>query len=288
MNDQVLRTNLLDFTNALRNDVAGVMLGGGYGLYLKQLHLSKSNVRTLLPVDLWPSPRATEDLDVMLPTEVVADVRSMTAIRAALDRLGYVVIEGSEYLQFVRTIARLGAVKIDLLTAQLDILQSIQSIQADERRARPRASDRPKLHAHPTDGALALNESPLMIEIDGTLSDGQPATARVAIPHPFPYLLMKLTAYRDRRNDPTSDLGRHHALDVFRIVAMLTEADFDAVRGGIARFADNAQVQSCTGVVASHFARATAPGLLAMREHPLWQNDPQIDLFVEVLNDLFS
>lgn len=286
MNDELLRTSLLDLLHALGENVHGVLLGGGYGLYLKQLHLAGAGKRTLVLTDLWPAPRATQDLDLILSAELVADATLMRAVRAALDRLGYTAVRGSEYLQFTRRISIAQIVKIDLLTAQLDVLQNIPAIRADSRRARPNAADRPELHAHPTDGALALTETPLMIEIVGRLSNGQAFSARVRIPHPFSYLLMKLTAYRDRRNDADKDLGRHHALDVFRIVAMLTEEELDQIRQYVLRFADNSQVRSCAELVRSDFAHPSAAGVLAMREHPLWQDDSQLDVFIETINEL--
>jgi len=45
MNDRLLRTSLLDLLHALGNDAPGLLLGGGYGLYLKQLHLAAAGVR---------------------------------------------------------------------------------------------------------------------------------------------------------------------------------------------------------------------------------------------------
>ena len=283
MNDDLLRTSLLDFWHALGDDARGVLLGGGYGLYLKQLHLAETAARTLLPGDSWPAPRATQDLDLFLNAEIVADVESMSSIRRALDGLGYVVVPGSEYLQFYKNLSESRAVKIDLLTAQLAELQQSQTIRADSRRARPSAKNHPQLHAHPTDGALALTESPLTIQIDGRLSSGQPAQALVAIPQAFSYLLMKLTAYRDRRRDAKKDYARQHALDLFRIVAMLTEEESEQIRRNVERFSDDPQVRSCAELIAADFAHPTAAGVLAMREHPLWQNDAQLAIFSETI-----
>jgi len=287
MNDN-LRTSLLDLLHALGDDARGILLGGGYGLYLKQLHLAEAGERTLIDADLWPTPRTTQDLDLMLSAELVADARSMTALRDALDKLKYEVIKGSEYLQFVRAVSATQAVKIDLLTAQLDVLQNIPAIRADSRRARPMAANRPELHAHPTDGALTLTEIPLVVEVAGTLSTGLPFAAPVTIPHSFSYLLMKLTAYRDRRNDAAKDLGGHHALDIFRIVAMLTEPEYNQVRKNMQHFAANAQVQSCVELVRSDFSSPTAPGILTMRKHPLWQNDQQLPVFLETITRIMS
>jgi len=286
VNDSLLRSNLLDLLQTLGNDARGILLGGGYGLYLKQLHMSQAGVRTLISAELWPLPRATDDLDLMLSAEMVADVRCMKALRAALDKLNYKVIKRSEYLQFVRNITATQVVKIDLLTAQLDVLKNFPAIKAEKRRARPAAADHPNLHAHPTDGALTLTEAPLLIEVAGTLSTGQAFTASVTIPDSFSYLLMKLTAYRDRRKDRNKDLGRHHALDVFRVVAIMTESDRDQVQTNMHRFAANTQVRSCVELVRSDFANATAAGVLAMREHPQWQNDPQLPDFLETLLDI--
>lgn len=287
MSDDLLRTSLLDLYNTLGSAARGILLGGGYGLYLKQVHLAHAGQRTLVQTQFWPSPRATQDLDLILSAELVADPESMGTIRAALDKLGYQVVAGAQYMQFTRTIATGQKVKIDLLTAQLDVLQEVAAIHADDRRARPIASNRPSLHAHPTDGALLLMESPLFIRIAGALSDGSSYAAQVAVPHPFPYLLMKLTAYRDRHNDVDKDLGRHHSLDVFRIVAMLTESERDQIRERLRRLAGNAQVQSCRQLVCTDFASSTASGVLAMRQHPLWQNNEQLPVFIEVLKELF-
>jgi hypothetical protein len=204
-------------------------------------------------------------------------------IRRALDKLEYQVVTGSEYLQFFRVIGAMRVVKIDLLTEQLDVLKSIPAIHADSRRARPAAADHPKLHAHPTDGALTLTEAPLVIEVAGTLSAGQAFAASIAIPNLFSYLLMKLTAYRDRRSDADKDLGRHHALDVFRILAMLTESEVDQVKENLRRYAADAQVRSCVELVRTDFGSPTAPGVLAMRAHPLWQNDQQLAVFLETI-----
>lgn len=288
MNDVLLRTSLLDLLHEMGPDADGILLGGGYGLYLKQLHLAEADQPTLIPVDDWPAPRATQDLDLLLSTEVVADARSMRIVHAALDRLDYKVVPGSEHVQFLRKVAGTQEIKVDLLTAQLDVLRGIPAIQADSRRARPNVASHPPLHAYPTDGALAMGESPSAIDLVGTLTNGTPSVARIKIPRPFSYLLMKLTAYRDRRADVQKDLGRHHALDVFRIMAMLTEPERDEVLANLKRFGTDVQVRSCAELVRSDFGKTTAPGILAMRLHPLGRDLTQVDIFIETLQELFA
>jgi hypothetical protein len=52
VNDVLLRTSLLDLLHALGPDADGILLGGGYGLYLKQLHLAETGQRTLIQADV--------------------------------------------------------------------------------------------------------------------------------------------------------------------------------------------------------------------------------------------
>ena len=52
-------------------------------ILVKQLHLQTAQgVRTLLAGELWPYSRTTEDLDVFLPTEIVASLEDMRALQS--------------------------------------------------------------------------------------------------------------------------------------------------------------------------------------------------------------
>jgi hypothetical protein len=282
MPDTALRTSLLDLFHVIGPAAKGIYLGGGYGLYLKQMHLASTGERTLIPANLWPAPRATEDLDLLLTTEIVASPDSMRALRQSLDSLGYQVVEEAKFLQFIKPL-KVGHVKVDLLTSQLDILKAQGGVQADSRRARPKGKGMPELHAHPTQGALGLNEHPTRISVAGLLSSGKAVEAGILIPPPYAYALMKLTAYRDRRSDPNKGHGRHHALDLFRIIAMMTEAELKTARDASVSYRDNQVVQECRALVANHFAATNAPGIIAMREHQLWQNDDALATFIETI-----
>ena len=63
-----LETSLVEFFREAANAGVQLFLGGGYGLFIKQLQLLKTRERTFLPVSAWPSPRGTPDLDVFLPS----------------------------------------------------------------------------------------------------------------------------------------------------------------------------------------------------------------------------
>jgi len=283
-----LSTSMLDIWHAMGDASDRVLLGGGYGLYLKQQQMAKAGVDTLIPAELWPEPRTTQDLDLLLTAEVVGDAASMQLVRDALDALGFVVVPDREYLQFERKIGSAQVVKVDLLTAQLGELNADPGIRADGRRARPRSVKGGKLHAHPTAGAIGLSTASQPIQIAGTRSDGTEASITVRLPHPFSYLLMKLTAYRDRKNDVDKDLGRHHALDIYRIVAMLTEPELAEVHAFLKAKRGDEQVESCRDVVLRDFLSKEPDGVRAMRKHPLWREPDQVAPFFDVLRDLFA
>ncbi len=134
-----LKTCLLDLLYELRDTGIHPVLGGGYGLFLRQRHLQKrTDTRSLLPVDTWPAPRATADLDVFLNAEIVCDSEAMRRLRTALDRLGFVVLESRKYLQFRRHMSGGHQVTIDILVGPIDQVANAGSVKLKGWRAKPR------------------------------------------------------------------------------------------------------------------------------------------------------
>src|SRR5690606_25953427 len=102
-------------TAALAPHGIPVILGGGYGLLLRQRRIEERAADTLMAL---PVERATRDLDVFLTIELLADAEKAEAIRNALHALDYEAIRGKESYQFVRMTGDAGferGVKIDLL-----------------------------------------------------------------------------------------------------------------------------------------------------------------------------
>ena len=287
MSADPLSTSMLDLWQAMGDAADRMLLGGGYGLYLKQQQMAEAGVDTLIPAELWPEPRTTQDLDLLLTAEVVGDAASMQIVRAALDALGFVVVPDCEYLQFERKTSPSHVVKVDLLTAQLGELKDNPAVRADARRARPKTVKGGKLHAHPTDGAMGLETAGEPIQIKGTRSDGTAAEVMINLPHPFSYLLMKLTAYRDRKHDVDKDMGRHHALDLYRIVAMLTEAEFAEVGKRVEANKADEQLVSCREVALRDFMDEASDGVRAMKQHKLWRETDNLQAFFDALRDIF-
>ena len=282
----ILRTSLLDLLHELRDQPIPLILGGGYGLYLKQVHLQDTlSSPTLIPGELWPAPRATGDLDVLLQTEVVVDSERMRLIRAALDRLGYTAIPGAEYMQFIKRLGSGRIVKVDLLTGPLGPYADDPRVKVDDRRVRPRPSV--NLHAHRTDEALAFQEHTMAIPVTGALSTGDLHEATVHVPPAFTLLLMKLHAFRDRCNDDQKQFARHHALDIYRIAAMMVEQEFVQTRLLATEHQDHLPFIEASRIAREHFASDESLGSLRLREHKLWTEDMALHKFLSALRDLF-
>jgi hypothetical protein len=272
----LLKAGLLELHKELPSGDIRLIVGGGYGLYLKQQHLQHQNQRTLLNVEIWPEARSTNDLDVFLAAEVVTDSTRMKAIKAALDRLGYTPIESAKYYQFVKPMPLSRHIKLDLMAGPLGEYEA--RVKTDARRIRPRPSVH--LHARRVDEALDLEHGCMGIELEGSLPTGEYHRATVYVPPAFTYLLMKLLAFRDRMDDDDKDLGRHHALDILRIVAMMTKDEYEDTAARFQRHADQPFVQDAADMVRRHFADEDSIGVIRIREHPLFRREIDLPAFL--------
>lgn len=266
-----LTMTVLDLDSALGGN-ADLLLAGGFGLYLKQLHFEASNTRTLLPASRWPRARTTQDIDLFLRAEVVADPTEMSKYRSALDLLGFKVEPEAKWLKFRRSVGG-HEVIIDLMVGPMGDLAD--STERTAFRVKPKSSS--GLHARATDDALGVEHKPLRIPVTGTRSDGTEHSCSILAAQAFPFALMKLGALRDRIHDANKDEGRHHALDLYRIVAMQTEAE-DAVAAELAeRHAGANGIAEAMKVIDQHLTPNDGLGRIRLREHPLCPVDADLD-----------
>jgi len=84
---------------------------------------------------------------------------------------------------------------------------------------------------------------------------------------------MKLGALRDRINDANKDEGRHHALDLYRIIAMLTEAEDGVAQILAMRHSKDPVIAAAMRTVDELFAAPPGLGRIRLREHPLCPAD---------------
>lgn len=285
MPDDALRPVLLDFLYELRDEHIELMIGGGYGLFLKQEHLARSgHATTLLPQRTWPQARATNDIDLLLRPEILLDPSHMTNVRKTLDRLGLEAVESAKFYQFEKPWGA-GTVRFDILTGPSSQFAHRRDLRMDSRRIRPRESS--GLHAHPLEEAVAYEEDTIRVPVTGMRSNGEPYETEALIPQGFTYLLMKLFAFRDRKDDPDKDMARHHALDLYRVAAMMTEEEYEVVRRLATSNRDVGVVRQAGQIVAEFYSSGTALGVLRIREHPLYGDNMDIGEVLRLLAELF-
>lgn len=275
-----LKQTLLDLHAILGSSIP-LVLGGGYGLFLRQDDLQRKGARTLFAAHVMPDNRTTQDIDLILRTEVVVSDAGMRMVRHALDSLEFKPIPGNEYLQFSKAMQTAGEVKIDLMVGPLGDLFDAKTVKKDARRVRPRGFA--SLHAHPLEEAVGVEEHLSTITLMGKRSDGKDHLAEVFVAQPFTYLLMKLLAFRDRVNDRAKDLARHHALDIYRIVGLITQEEDQLVRDMAAKHRNHPKVLEARAVVADSFSRPDALGVLRLREHPLAKKQAMIEQLIAEL-----
>jgi len=279
-----LTANLLDLLFELREHPIPLTIGGGFGLYLNRMRLDETRERTLF--SQLPMPRATNDLDLFIRADLLCDLQSMKAVGAALGRLGFEVVPEAKYMQWKKCFDLHGQereIKVDLLVGPLG--QFRERLHVKGVRARPIGSI--KLHAHTLEEAVHIDESPVTLTISGNRSNGEPAQAKIHVPHPFTYLMMKLFAFRDRKEDGNKNLGRHHALDLYTIVAMQVESEHqESLRLGNLYGRDR-HVETAREIIRSDFAEPTSIGVIRLREHSLFRPEFPVPDFLAVLSEIF-
>lgn len=293
-----LRATLLDLVRQLDSKGIPLILGGGYGLYLKQEYLAGTDTRTLIPRDIWAPSRSTEDLDVFLRTEIVADPDQMQEIKSALSDLHFVVREQAKYTSFEKRDDDGYLVRVDLLTGPFGE-ETRTKLHIKGHRVRP--NDLSGLHATHTEDAIGLEDNLVEIPIGESGSNRENPGATIFLPHPFTYLVMKLHAFADRLTDDKKNFARHHTGDIFRIVAMLTEDEYELAKSLSADYRDTDPMEAARKVVREHFAGRQSLGVIRLREHGagipslLEQVDSgfstggdTLDEFLSVLHELFG
>ena len=279
-----LITGLLDLLHELHGRDIPITVGGGFGLYLKRRHLEATGQRMLL--DRLPEPRSTNDLDLFLRTEILVDLERTRQVANAIDRLEYKVVDEAKYLQWERPIVVAGVtqtVKIDILVGPLG--DERKNLHVSMPRVRPKGDI--KFHAHAVEEAVQIEDAAWEIPVTGNRSTGESCTENVFVPQAFPYLMMKLHAFRDREARKEPIKAQQHALDLYAIVGMMTEEEYNQAKHWGASLAENEHVREARKIVHDHFASPTAVGILRLREHPLFRNDFQLDGFISVHKEIF-
>jgi hypothetical protein len=280
-----LQTALLDLLHEVEGTEIRLIIGGGYGIYLRTEHVRRLNARTLLRE--WPEPRSTNDLDLFLRPELLIHSAKLKPLAGAISRLGYQVVPGAEKYQFVKpgpAGSPAGSIKIDILTGPQSRFKGTK-VKTDTRRARPHPSV--GIHAHPVDETPTLEDGLLPVALEGKLGSGEPWQAEIFLPHPYTFLMMKLFAFRDRLDDADKEFGRYHALDLYTILATTSEMEWrDALRFRDQRV-DDSYIMEAGNLVSKHFSALDRLGMIRLRESRYYRPELQLAEFMSALQEVF-
>lgn len=217
MTETSLERKLVELVREAEKDSIRPILAGGLGVLLR---VRFARVRNELTLADPPIARATRDLDLLLPAEVVVDASRMEVFRGVLDRLGYQEVEGARYYQFVGG-SGAAAVKVDL---HAEPPHETSGVKMDSRRIR--AHGYRLLHARRLDEALGSEMHPVpiaMLSNGAVVAAPEGGSVEVLTPNLFTFWAMKLTALRDNLHNREDDEGRRHAYDMYALWASTSE-----------------------------------------------------------------
>lgn len=279
-----------DLLAAFSNAGIRLVIGGGYGLFLRLTQMPDTGIQTVLRREAWPTVRSTNDIDVFITLEVITDAKSSSAVRKVLDNLGCKEIDSAKFWQFTfpgRKNLEDQDVKIDLLTGPVPEVKR-SKVKIRDQRVRPVQKPEPPLHARQTPEAHFI-ERTIPIEISRNTDVGIEIIGTIHIPIPYTYLLMKLKAFEDRINDEEDQFGARHAADIFLIISTMTFTEFQTTQKLVAENIDVAAVQDAIRIFKAHFQKDDGNGLLKiLQAHNLTLQNENFQLFRQALRQLLD
>lgn len=255
-----LREQLRLLALELQKDQIKLILGGGYGLVLKTEYIRQTNAVTRF--EEIPQARSTNDLDLFLSAEIITSAEKIEKIRDALEKLKFEPV--APFFQFHLPVTVEGlqqSVKIDLLAAPPETDEQRRLVKINKPRIRPKNAK--NIHGYLTEEALTIEDNLLPINI----SDEGDAALEIYLPHPFSYLVMKLFALRDRLEDEEKDFGAYHAFDIYRIIAMMTEKEWNEAINLRENYRNAPKIIEAAEIVGELFVNVESMGVLRVRQH---------------------
>lgn len=236
----------------LRKIAPGLLLAGGYGLFLKQQWLISQlrflgtpdgysivtptgdklvvdEVRTVVAIHRWidQTPRVTKDFDFLISLDLIASPQEQRLVHEVLDKHGFKVVPENARWQFAKEIGEGQQVVLDFHAPSPE--QKRDDLRVQARRVKPQPSlGQAGVHGRENPEAAGSELHPFSFKFK---------ELEIVLPNPVTLAVMKLTAMRDRWSvsqdasksaeirELESSQARKHAEDVFRIVAMMTREE---------------------------------------------------------------
>ena len=291
-----LNCTFIQLMSAVEKANLKIVIGGGYGLFLKSELIAQQNLPTILPkFDV--GTRSTDDIDVFLDIEIIAEPDQTKMMKQVIDDMGFIVKKGAEHYQFLKSddvYGKINTVKIDLLTGPVPAEMKTQVRIRDDRRICPEEKGM-HLHARSSPEAIGIRDSMFSFTVSCMCENGNSITSVVNLPQPFTYAMMKTKSFYDKmqRNGLRDDLDipGKHAWDVFRILAMTTEEELEASKELSKSYRSDVIYTEVASIVSESFGTIESLGTLRALTYGrrlginLNQSDTKgiIDLLAELL-----
>jgi hypothetical protein len=215
----------------------GVLVAGGYGLFLKQQYMLGKEAPTIaIPMERWPdpAPRATGDMDLIVALDLIADDTANKRLFTALEEQGFVVSEkphGKRW-QYFKEIGKGQHVVVELHAPLPGDDNESENLQSNRFAVKHKPSlGEQGVHGRTNQEAIGSELHPFRFEMEGI---------KVAVPNPVTWTVMKLTAAEDTWKRSLDEKWepkdrRHfrqqaikHGHDACRAVAMMTIEERDS------------------------------------------------------------
>ncbi|MBU2493329.1 MAG: hypothetical protein KJ571_11945 [Bacteroidetes bacterium] len=265
-NDHLISA-LKELANQLRKHDIPLIVGGGLSLYIRTF-LDKKGRSPRYPRRV--VQRSTKDIDIFLTSDLIVDSEKITTLRDSLEHLGYKPKPNALYFQFIKEVKindSTREIEIDILS-QPPQDKDLQKTKIRNFRINPINID--NFHARLANEAKGINFGQLPVESFSETSGGE-KISNIFVPSSFNYIILKLHAFRDRKDDESVDLGRHHAYDIFAIVTDMDKNDWD---NAVEHFNDEKEsdyIKSSIEIVTEFFSSPTSLGILRLQENQLFK-----------------
>ena len=278
-----LTTSLLDLIHEINDSDMKLIVGGGFGIYLKSEYVRKNNLKTLF--EALPDCSATNDSDLFLHSDLQLYSNKQKPLSSAIQNLGYDVIIGTQKNQYTNQRKTGENVSINIITNHDHIVQE-KKLQKASRRVHTNTSV--NLNSHEVNDAVSIEDNLLPISLSGNLSTGEHFYADVYLPHAYTLLLTKIFAFIEHLNDINKELGRCHALDIYTVVATILEKEWVEIRYLYSRYKRNLHVIDASHYVHQLFTEKSHLGILRLKECKYFLPNLMIDDFISAMKEIFT
>ena len=214
----------------------GVLVAGGYGLFLKQQWLLRNSKAIVVLLDRWPdaAPRATGDMDLIVSLDLIGNEAANKQLYTALEEQGFTVSEklhGKRWKYF-KEIEKDKHVIVELHAPMPDGDARDDNLAANRFavKHKPSLGDE-GVHGRTNREAVGSELHPFPFELEAI---------QIAVPNPVTWTVMKLTAAEDTwtrsqdvKREPEDRMyfreqAIKHGHDACRAVAMMTIEERDS------------------------------------------------------------